>query len=185
MCVFHRDAGKLQLKLRDWYSLFKQRIKGTVADAVLTHYPSLFKDPDNKDEVSSDEPATGSAANTGDKVTAAAEGEISLLKELVGRQEVAAEALDRQNMHLKLLLSEMRDSQKLMMDDIMTLTSGMNALLRGHSVYGERLANIEKVMGISYGPNGEGILTSDAPQLTTNNSPDARLSYNPSEHTEF
>lgn len=182
----------MQLQLRDWYLLFKQRIKNSVADAVLSHYPAVRKIPPfvhDENGLASD-PATadddtGRTASDGDdsdsdsdsgygsNTTTAATATNSMLSAIIKRQKETTEALEQQNLHLKLLISELRDTQRLLMDDVMTLTNGINALLKGHSVYGERLSNIEYVMGIQYGVNGEGIMSSDFPtspppvQITT------------------
>ena len=76
--------------------------------------------------------------------------DVASLRTQLQQQAAESEALSAANMQLRLELSELRDTQALILQDVVTLTSGMNALLAGHSVYGQRLRNIEDKVQIRY-----------------------------------
>ena len=111
VCVLS-DADLLQARLRMWYLTFKQKMKVTVEEAILEHYPQL---------------------------------QISKLK--VEEPDVHSKSLMRENFELKLAISELRDTQQLLEQDVVTLTRGLNALLQGHALYGERLKRMELAFG--------------------------------------
>lgn len=151
------DARALQLKLQEWYKRFKELIKENVAKAVLTHYPSVRKARSGANATVA-ESVTDTGIVSPDVVTVDPDTELRLLRDKVARQAKATDSLLVENLKLKLELSEMRDIQNSLTTDVMTLTHGLSALLQGHAVYGERLANLEKVQGIRYGPNGEAVV---------------------------
>jgi hypothetical protein len=154
------DARALQLQLQEWYKRFKELIKEKVAEAVLTHYPSVRKAPSGQSGANATvaESVTDTGVVSPEVVTVDPDTELRLLRDKVAQQAKATDSLLVENFKLKLELSEMRDIQNSITTDVMTLTHGLSALLQGHAVYGERLANLEKLQGIRYGPNGEAVV---------------------------
>ena len=129
-----RAADALQLQLLRWYARLKARARREVADRVLEQWPRLRRDPQQREEPKGDAAELAAAATgagtAGDACVATAVESAGLRARLRLQEEGAAD-LAAANLRLRLELSELRDTQAL--------------LLR---VHGQRLRAIETSLGL-------------------------------------